>query len=224
MGRFIHEADYVNYVNAEASSQGVPVALVNAIIGAESAFIASAHRPEPQINDASWGLMQLLYRTARGLGYSGDPSGLLDPSTNIHFGTMLLAQLLSRTNGDIAATASAYNGGYRPRLAFGAKATSTLTVCLAHDPTTGECIRSRTVSPGEYANQQYVDRVMSNYRYFLSQSAPQTPPDLTSPPTTGSSFPVIAASLFGGKFTVPILIGALGVLLLLQGPKRRSTL
>lgn len=219
MGRYSREADYDGYVNAEAAAQGVPVELVKAIIGAESAFVAGAKRPEPQINDASWGLMQLLYRTAQGLGYSGDPSGLLDPSTNIHFGTALLAQLLSRTNGDIAGAASAYNGGYRPRLGFGAKATKTVTVCLAHDPKTGECIRSRTVSPGEFANQSYVDRVLSNYNYFVSLRAQPQPPTTID---TGGAGPVgmaLIPAALGGKFTIPLLLLTLGGLLLLRGKR-----
>ena len=42
-----------------------------------------ARREEPQISDASYGLGQILYGTARGLGFDGKPDELYDPETNI---------------------------------------------------------------------------------------------------------------------------------------------
>lgn len=50
----------------------------------ESGGDTFAIRHEPRINDASYGLGQLLYGTARGLGYRGTPEGLYDPETNIY--------------------------------------------------------------------------------------------------------------------------------------------
>ena len=49
----------------------------------ESGGNPRAVRYEPRLNDASYGLGQLLYSTARGLGYAGTPAGLYDPETNI---------------------------------------------------------------------------------------------------------------------------------------------
>lgn len=57
--------------------------LIFATIMVESGGNTLAIRQEPRINDASYGLGQLLYNTARGIGYRGKPEGLFDPATNI---------------------------------------------------------------------------------------------------------------------------------------------
>ena len=75
----------------------------------------TAYRVEPQINDASYGLMQLLERTARGLGFIGDVSELYIPKINIDLGTKLLADLRKRYGDDFRRIYSAYNSG-RPDL------------------------------------------------------------------------------------------------------------
>ncbi len=93
----------------------VPEAWIRAVIQTESSFDPNAYRAEPQINDASYGLMQLLERTARGLGFIGPVSDLYDPDINIDLGTMLLADLRARYGDDFRRIYSAYNSG-RPDL------------------------------------------------------------------------------------------------------------
>ncbi|MGH9373368.1 MAG: lytic transglycosylase domain-containing protein [Vicinamibacterales bacterium] len=94
-----------------AAEFGVPVTWIQAVIMTESSGRSGAYRAEPRINDASYGLMQLLARTARGLGYQGPPEGLYDPDTNIRLGTLLLRQLRDRFGDDFSAVYSAYNSG-----------------------------------------------------------------------------------------------------------------
>lgn len=94
-----------------AAQYQVPPAWIEAVILTESSGNPEAHRAEPQINDASYGLMQLLYATARGLGFTGQPEELYDPDTNIHFGTKLLADLKRRYGTDVRRIYSAYNSG-----------------------------------------------------------------------------------------------------------------
>lgn len=188
MGRWTREADFDAYVQASSDSFGgrVKPEFIKGIIAAESAFNPAAIRGEPQIGDASIGLMQLRFKTAQALGYPGevgsqdDLSGLFDPGTNIYLGTKLLDQLLSQTGGDMDAAASAYNGGYRPEYGFGAPRTdSTPVVCLQWKPTaptTGrtisrDCAVVGSTVPGTYSNQPYVDRV-ANYRDYFFGSAP----------------------------------------------------
>lgn len=89
----------------------VPVAWVYAVIMTESSGRDNAYRAEPQIGDASYGLMQLLLRTARGLGYEGPPAGLFDVETNVRLGTTLLGQLRARHGDDFDRVYSAYNSG-----------------------------------------------------------------------------------------------------------------
>lgn len=59
---------------------------VLAIIEIESSFRPWAVRQEPQIGDASLGLMQLLSTTAADRGFRGNPESLLEPEINIRFG------------------------------------------------------------------------------------------------------------------------------------------
>ena len=182
--RWSRENAYDAAIQAASAEFGVRVPLIKGVIGRESAFVPTAKRGEPQIGDASYGLMQLLYSTAKALGYTGTPEGLLDPATNIHYGTMLLSQNLSRTGGDEASAISAYNGGWRPSLGFGARATKPLRVCLAWKATAPrdaklrvlarDCAKVQNVAPGEFANQPHVDAVMANVQYFEQQA--QQPP------------------------------------------------
>lgn len=94
-----------------ASQFQVPEVWIKAVIQTESAFNPQAYRAEPQINDASYGLMQLLHKTARGLGYTGAVNGLYDVDTNIRLGTQLLAELTGRFGDDFRRVYSAYNSG-----------------------------------------------------------------------------------------------------------------
>lgn len=94
-----------------AARYGVPPAWIYAVIEVESAFDPNAYRAEPKISDASYGLMQLLSRTARGLGFEGDVSGLFEPAVNIELGTKLLGQLRASYGDDFQRVYSAYNSG-----------------------------------------------------------------------------------------------------------------
>lgn len=94
-----------------ATLYNVPESWIRAVIETESNWIAQAFRSEPRISDASYGLMQLLYRTAKGLGYTGMPEGLYDPFVNIDLGTKLLGQLRALYGDDFQRVYSAYNSG-----------------------------------------------------------------------------------------------------------------
>jgi soluble lytic murein transglycosylase-like protein len=98
-------------IRQAAAKWNVPEAWINAVIDVESSFQSDAYRAEPQINDASYGLMQLLYGTAQRLGYAGSPDGLYDPATNIDLGSQLLGQLRASYGDDFRRVYSAYNSG-----------------------------------------------------------------------------------------------------------------
>lgn len=98
-------------INAASVKYGVPVPWIQAVIQTESSWNPQAYRAEPQIGDASYGLMQLLYRTAQGLGFAGPADKLFDPAINIDLGTKLLSQLRARWGDDFRAIYSAYNSG-----------------------------------------------------------------------------------------------------------------
>jgi len=109
-----------SFVSNEASSFGIPQKAIVAVMIAESRIPGTEHvnfkafRQEK--NDASYGLMQVLYGTAKGMGYSGPASGLYDPETSIHYGAKYLYQMHNLevprdpVNGWFNAF-RAYNGG-----------------------------------------------------------------------------------------------------------------
>jgi hypothetical protein len=119
-----------------AGRHGVDPPLVKAVVAAESSFRPTAYRAEPHIGDASYGLMQTLYRTAKDMGYQGPADGLYDPATSLEFGTRYLAKQLRRYSGKIPYAVAAYNSG------------------------------TAYVREGKFVNQAYVDRVLRFYAQF----------------------------------------------------------
>lgn len=153
-----NENKYDTYIQrAIHDFPNVPKYIVKAVIAHESGFNEKAFRDEPKIGDASRGLMQLLSRTARALGYGGDPEGLFSPGVNVYYGTKLLSQNFERA-GIWPDALSAYNGGFRPELAFGSVARRAGINCMG-----------RVVPIGEYCNQSYVDTVLRHAAYFASK-------------------------------------------------------
>lgn len=103
---------------AEGQAQGVDPRLIMAVVAQESRFNPRATRTEPD-GRVSYGLMQLLLETARGLNGFARPEDLYDPALNIRLGTRYLAYQLRRYGGDPAAAVAAYNAGTAYRDAAG---------------------------------------------------------------------------------------------------------
>ncbi len=74
---------YGRLIEFTAQRYNVDPKLIFTTIMIESGGDTYAKRSEPRIGDASYGLGQLLYGTAMGLGFSGTPEELYDPSVNI---------------------------------------------------------------------------------------------------------------------------------------------
>lgn len=102
---------YDELIDRYAAQFHLPPPLIKGLIQAESGFNAAARRHEPALGDTSRGLMQLLYATARGLGYAGPPDGLYDPETNVVLGALYLRQLLNAYDQDARLALAAYNCG-----------------------------------------------------------------------------------------------------------------
>lgn len=90
---------------------------------------------ETQCQKMSWGLMQIMGGTARGLGYKGPLTALTDGEYNLHLACKYLVQLGRRYPGHSADIISAYNAG---------------SVRLRPD--------------GDYSNQDYVEKVITIWR------------------------------------------------------------
>lgn len=76
-------AKYGQLIRDSAAEYDIDPNLIFATIMIESGGNPQAIRHEPRIKDASYGLGQILYGTARGLGYRGKPEGLYVPEVNI---------------------------------------------------------------------------------------------------------------------------------------------
>ncbi len=86
--------------------------IIFSTIMVESRGNTEAIRYEPSINDASYGLGQMLYGTAVLMGYDGTPEGLKDPSVNIDLiGKYHRYNIDTYGNLTVSQVATAYNAG-----------------------------------------------------------------------------------------------------------------
>jgi len=139
---------YAATIDRAAEAWSIPLDVAYGLIAQESGFNPSA------IGDGgrSFGLVQLQLTTARGLGYTGDGPGLLDPATNVQLGFKYLRGQLDRA-GTMTGALSAYNGGYRPSAGYGAPR-----------------------ADGTFANQAYVNAVVTKATYFRQYLAERGTP------------------------------------------------
>ena len=96
---------YKALIARHASDNGVPVALGDAVVQIESRY--NSHI----VHAGNYGLMQIRAQTARGVGFSGAPSGLLDPETNLRFGMKYLALAWHKAGGDTCRALMLYQSG-----------------------------------------------------------------------------------------------------------------
>ncbi len=89
-----------------AAANGVPEHLIRRVIKIESRGNASA------VHAGNYGLMQIRLGTARGVGYSGDAHGLLDPDTNLTYAVKYLAGAYRAAGCDANRAVHYYQRGY----------------------------------------------------------------------------------------------------------------
>lgn len=92
-------------VAAAAERHGVELALVKAVVAAESAY-----DPQAVSRAGARGLMQVMPATAADYGVS-DQERLFDPETNLDTGTRHLKRLLAKYKNDYGRAIMAYNAG-----------------------------------------------------------------------------------------------------------------
>jgi len=96
-----HSRAYDPLIGDAAASEGIPPALVKAVIAAESAFDSDAVSRK-----GAQGLMQLMPETAQEMGVSN----ALEPAQNVRGGTSYLRAMIDRY-GDLGRALAAYNAG-----------------------------------------------------------------------------------------------------------------
>ncbi|MFC1622019.1 transglycosylase SLT domain-containing protein [Patescibacteria group bacterium] len=104
--------NYGNHIIDSSQKYDVEPELIFATIMVESVGNPKATRYEPSLGESSWGLGQLLYSTARWIGFEGTTKELVDPAVNID----LIARYHRRNLdafGKLSAEelATAYNSG-----------------------------------------------------------------------------------------------------------------
>lgn len=96
----------ISMIKAVAPAQGVPVWFALRI-----AKVESNYNPKARGAAGELGLYQLKCATARGLGFHGPCTTLLNPAVNIHYGLKHLALAIKRSDGNLRLAASKHNGG-----------------------------------------------------------------------------------------------------------------
>ena len=102
----VRQTGLKSMIAEEASANGVPYALADAVVRIESRYNPHA------TNGVNMGLMQIQPRTARGMGFSGSPAALLQPETNLRYGMKYLALAYRQSNGDTCQTVTRYQSGH----------------------------------------------------------------------------------------------------------------
>lgn len=104
-------------VARHAAANGVPFSLADAVVRVESRYNPRA------AHAGNFGLMQIRHQTARGVGYSGGASGLLDAETNARYGMKYLAEAYRLAGGDTCRTIMKYQSGHMAMRMSGANRT-----------------------------------------------------------------------------------------------------
>jgi len=97
---------YDALIAKHAAANGVPESLIRRVIIRESRF-----RPNV-ISKGNYGLMQIKPATARSMGYTGSPAGLLDADTNMTYAVKYLAGAYKVAGGNHDRAVSNYARGY----------------------------------------------------------------------------------------------------------------
>jgi soluble lytic murein transglycosylase-like protein len=84
----------------------LPEEFVRKVVRRESNFNPQAY------NRGHWGLMQIKHQTARGMGYRGEASGLLDAETNLIYSVKYLRGAYLVAGGDERRADRLYQSGY----------------------------------------------------------------------------------------------------------------
>jgi soluble lytic murein transglycosylase-like protein len=100
-------ARYEKVIAKHAKANLVPEALVHRLIVRESRY-----NPGLIGHGGTIGLMQIKLATAKGVGYTGDAEGLLDPETNLTYGVKYLAGAYRAAGGDYDRAIRYFAGGY----------------------------------------------------------------------------------------------------------------
>jgi hypothetical protein len=93
-------------ITHHAKLNEVPESLIHRVVLRESRYDPAAR------HGRYWGLMQISHSTAKSMGYSGPPIGLLDPETNLKYAVAYLANAYRVAGGDERRAQKLYERGF----------------------------------------------------------------------------------------------------------------
>lgn len=96
----------VNLIKDMAPRYGVPTWFALRI-----AKVESGYNPNTRGAAGEYGVYQMKCATAKGIGFSGNCSQLLNASTNVQYGLKHLQMAMKLSNGNLKMAASKHNGG-----------------------------------------------------------------------------------------------------------------
>ena len=105
----MHDGALDSMIARHAAANGLPIELVHRVVTRESGYNPGAR------NGTNLGLMQIKYATARGVGYTGSESGLMDPETNLTYAVRYLAGAYHAAGGNANRAVALYASGYHRR-------------------------------------------------------------------------------------------------------------
>lgn len=100
------QANVISLIKAMAPGQGVPTWFALRI-----AHVESNYNPRMRGAAGEYGVYQMKCATAKGIGFRGNCSALLDPRTNVQWGLRHLALAIGKSDGNLRLAASKHNGG-----------------------------------------------------------------------------------------------------------------
>lgn len=98
--------DVVGLIQSMAPAHGVPTWFALRI-----AHVESNYKPHVRGAAGEYGVYQLKCATAKGIGFSGNCSQLLDARTNVKWGLKHLSLAIGKSRGNLKLAASKHNGG-----------------------------------------------------------------------------------------------------------------
>jgi soluble lytic murein transglycosylase-like protein len=105
----------ISMIKSSAPRYGVPTWFALRI-----AKVESGYNPNTRGAAGEYGVFQLKCATAKGIGFRGNCSALLNPSTNVQYGLKHLSMAVRMSHGNLKLAASKHNGGLgRKRLVRG---------------------------------------------------------------------------------------------------------
>jgi soluble lytic murein transglycosylase-like protein len=108
----VYDGALDSMIARHAAANGLPIELVRRVVIRESGYNPHAR------NGGNLGLMQIKHATARGVGYAGPASGLLDPETNLTYAVRYLAGAYRAAGGNANRAIRLYASGYYRRGEF----------------------------------------------------------------------------------------------------------